>query len=506
MVLPISLGNYRNFSSFLIIINIFYLAHLIQFLTLLTTVECFSFHNTQLVRQRQSCFQSVQLVNTKNYPHFTPFSDLGRLHAQKIKIPDESKEDIQRKQQKRTNRNSVDVYLFTFPSLYPKIQNERNSKKSKKKGDTPTLSKSMNLLKQWKYHVLGDGGVYFDQRPNTLPVLNSFVLEELMGQLQSELEQFYNSTDIYLDGECAIISTCKRFEILVTIESKVEDYGSNTAKVHHHEIISPDRIQNIISTILTEQIMNQRRRLKFQRFLPFLSLPLDRPSRVTHSKKQKDKRRKDKYHQSIRDTLQKDLSHEMIVVDGVHDVALRLLTLASGLLDRPIFRPFSSRDAHIMNQLKRSLYGSKRTFTTRRNNDGELNARYTKILLDSALQAGKASRSPKVVPILDELRLASNGADGPVDLSAKAASAALVHAIHPILNVCLEKFKASEASDLILSFRNDVKRMTSERGLDLDKDEGKEIRRLLHQPMLELRKGNDIDIDSILNSIEKKIS
>jgi len=211
----------------------------------------------------------------------------------------------------------------------------------------------------------------------------------------------------------------------------------------------------------------------------------------------------------------------MVIKDGVNDVTERLLLLASGLLERKIFRPFSSRDSHVMAQLKQSATGALRKSYTlkslnednnmllynhQNNNKNEQhNIRYIKMIFDAALQAGKASRSSKVVPILDELRDQSKGADGPIKLSKIAAESAKTLAIKPVLKACVARFKAMEASESIAALQSSAKSLADEAGIDLKADDGKLLRRILHQPMVDLRDGKDIDKENILQMIQTEI-
>ena len=402
---------------------------------------------------------------------------------------------IQNKSQKELN-----VFIFTFPNLYPTTTTINNNTTT----NTTTATATTKLLKQWKYYILGDGGVYFDQRPKTLISLNQCLLEYIMKELLYGIE---NTNNIVIDNmECAVISTCKRFEILITYESR---------KNMTDMIDIKNEIKSIIASFLMKQIQSKRKRLKVLSYLPFTTIPWDKPSRIKSFVLNQygynyENRRLD-------DTLKSNIENEIIIINGTSQVAERLILLASGLLDRPIFRPFSSRDAHIMSQIKGTSEASQRyslpnaidmknhTITSMTWNK---NTKYTKLLFDCALQGGKASRSPKVVPILDELRSKSIGADGPLDLSIKAAESAKILAVQPTLQSCLERLKAMEASEKIKNLHDHVLRVVMKNGInvDVDKEWGRQINKILHKPTVDLRLGRDVDVEQVIMNIEDRIS
>jgi hypothetical protein len=86
----------------------------------------------------------------------------------------------------------------------------------------------------------------------------------------------------------------------------------------------------------------------------------------------------------------------------VRNITDHLCRVAAGIAPRPrrpdreiVFQPFSSRDSHIMLQLKRTLEIAQ---------DATATSLSIPILLRYALQAGKASRTEAKVPELQELR------------------------------------------------------------------------------------------------------
>lgn len=192
-----------------------------------------------------------------------------------------------------------------------------------------------------------------------------------------------------------------------------------------------------------------------------------------------------------------------MVTVNVENVSRRLCLIGAGLQDRPIFRPFSSRDAHVMAQIKRSSDGAVQQGPDEKSFD--TTTTYCKILFDVALQCGKAARSPKAVPILDDLRSASNGADGPPELSKAAALSAVKLAVNPAVVMCSAKLKAMEATNEILRLREGAADLTRQSGRRLDSAGCVPIRNLLHEPTIRLREGKSVDIEKVLKDVQIEI-
>ena len=141
-------------------------------------------------------------------------------------------------------------------------------------------------------------------------------------------------------------------------------------------------------------------------------------------------------------------------------------------------------------------------------NDSELNDKAVdslKILFDSSLIAGKGARSPKIVPILDELRQESFGADGPVELSRQAAESAKKLAVDPAVRSCVANIKGRIASKSIIVLKDKARELAENEGLKLESNDGLAIRSLLHQPMMNLRNGDNVDIERVLRNVESQL-
>jgi len=394
-----------------------------------------------------------------------------------------TQDDIGRKDKhEKTLTKEVGIYLISFPDLYSYNNSEDEGKQ---------LSKTSKRLKKWKEYCLGDGGVYFDQRPKALKALNALLSMEVMDELQKQLSIDVDSDSHELKVETAVLSTCARFEILVAVESFSDK--------KNHPMVVGDIVQKSVVNSLATQITFRRRRISYllQNLLP-LSL-FDLPSRIRTTILSPPKSTKAKV---FLHEFNASLMHEIMFTEGVHFVSERLCLIAAGLQDRQIFRPFSARDSHVMQQVKRTSDGATRYSTDKT----ESSPTYCKLLFDGALQSGKAARSPKAVPILDELREASSGADGPPELSMKAAESAKLRAVNPAVKACVSKFKAMEATDDIMNLRERAKSIVEEFNLKFDDDECKSVRSVLHRPTMKLREGIRVDIDQVLVEIQLEVS
>ena len=153
------------------------------------------------------------------------------------------------------------------------------------------------------------------------------------------------------------------------------------------------------------------------------------------------------------------------------------------------FRPFSSRDAHILLQLKRTPTEGNRI----------------KILLDAALAAGKAARDPQRVPELQSLRDYGPGddkysIDPPAQVTDAAARAAVRRAIEPTIKEYVERWNAMRMSDLISRLRLETEK------LGQTDAELLWLRAQLHKPTMDFRQGKVLDIEDFVAELGLKLT
>ena len=413
----------------------------------------------------------------------------------------------------------IAFYLLAFPNLYNTDEKSRTVTEASAPNNT---KKSNKQLKDWKEYCLGDGGVYFDQRPNALKALNTLLAKEITIQI---IRHFDLAKDDWhkFTVETAVLSTCARFEILVAVQWKdlvlaSKDEGRDSSDT----ITIRDLVNDSILSSIARQIMFQQQRISYriQKRLP-LNI-FDRPSRIRQSLPKNMANGQTHIYDSCIQSLKDDL----LFTGTNHAVIERLCLIAAGLQDRPIFRPFSARDSHIMQQLKRTSDGAISVIHENLLSDPVMkpeqqlkqqlqqegtqslissctrNSTYCKVLFDAALQSGKAARSSKVVPILDELRERSNGADGPPDLSAAAAESAKIMAVAPAVISCTSKIRAMMSSSAITELRDRATLLAKKANVNLNGNEGKDVRSLLHGPTMKLRQGEFVDVEKVLKEVE----
>lgn len=195
-----------------------------------------------------------------------------------------------------------------------------------------------------------------------------------------------------------------------------------------------------------------------------------------------------------------ELSCHWNCISGVEEVSHHLCLVAAGMAlrpnrpDRPVpFQPFSSRDAHILLQLKRTPFeGGNRI----------------KLLLNAALSAGKAARDPQQVPALEQLRR-DYGETGnskysiapPAAVTEAAAKAAVDLAVIPAVKDCVERLQAMTRTEPIVQLR----RRVDETLAPQNDEEIKWLRKQLHAPTMDLREGRVVDIDALVQDLEEQL-
>ena len=111
----------------------------------------------------------------------------------------------------------------------------------------------------------------------------------------------------------------------------------------------------------------------------------------------------------------KELERYWTQFNGIESIVHHLSLVAAGIASRPnrpnretIFQPFSSRDAHILLQLKRTKEVAKGSTINK--------------ILEFALRAGKAARNTDIVPEIEQLRSYSQySSETPKSLSLEIA-------------------------------------------------------------------------------------
>ena len=229
-------------------------------------------------------------------------------------------------------------------------------------------SQSLREIWKWKDIALGDGRDYFIPRPRAISDLQSIFLRKNHREEDCN-ENLVNGINGTVE-ECAILSNCARLDIFLSIRTTCNyDYTSSnitsTTIFKDTQRSVMDSLQGILqreAALITAQILaNQLESYKKTKqnqplIIESISNLFDMPGVInlqgTHS-------------QSMTQTNSKtieEIFNSLSITTGAEDVTRHACLVAAGLKDRPsrpgrkvLFRPFSSRDAHIMLQMKRTV-------------------------------------------------------------------------------------------------------------------------------------------------------
>jgi hypothetical protein len=215
------------------------------------------------------------------------------------------------------------------------------------------ISKPVRDVWKWKDSSLGDGRDFFVPKPKTIQALQDFILEHCPSL-----------------SECAVLSNCARLEI-VCVTQDFRDPVEDISRALSAQLASSQARKRPMYAMLAQHVD-----------LPDLAIDPKAPVACSEES----------------DEIATHWKHLV----GVEAVCRHLSLIAAGMalrprrIDREVpFRPFSSRDAHILLQIKRTKEVA--------------NGRRVQQLLDYALRAGKAVRNEDKVPELKELRSFGSG-------------------------------------------------------------------------------------------------
>jgi hypothetical protein len=277
--------------------------------------------------------------------------------------------------------------------------------------DPMRFSKIVTNLWRWKDAALGDGRDYFVPRPKTLRGLQSYLLTQIdTAQATSTSTTLASSSSFSFHvKDCVIISNCARFEILLELQLSKKDFIGIDNQANDENNMNNALLTEIISSALLCQVES------FQKSRFSLLLPVDWPGVIDMKAKNENK------NAAAAAEAVKELSQHWTHYTNLESIMQHLSHVAAGLATRPrrpdravVFRPFSSRDAHILLQLKRTVDLFGRASSSTKSKDKNLessSSSYLPTLLRFCLQAGKAARNPTVVPELEEMRVYGTGDD-----------------------------------------------------------------------------------------------
>ena len=321
--------------------------------------------------------------------------------------------------------------------------------------DSLPFSKVAADLWRWKDAVLGDGRDFFVPRPKTLQKLGA-ILEQNCPMIQ----------------ECVILSNCARFELLLAVDGDVED----------HDLVSS---------------INQQLLLQEEHYRKHVNAPtkmmvgsMDWPGVIGDE---------DTVHSIVLVDKARELRRYWVSINQLDEIMEHLAKIAIGVAARPrrperevIFRPFSSRDAHILLQMKRTV-------------DAFPTASRLGLLLQLALSAGKAARDPQKVSELQELKPYGSGdsqkysTQPPPELLERVNLAVHQKVIEPTIIECHSKIQANDQAELIAEFRSQCLALAQ------DQDETQWLKKAMHMPTMELRKSNATNVKDLIQNLQESL-
>jgi hypothetical protein len=304
------------------------------------------------------------------------------------------------------------LYLFSLPAW-----NMPGTPGSTIPGTHYTLL--VKRLWEWKDDVLGDGRDFFVPRPNTLKMLNELLRQQITGAT-----------------ECLVLSNCARFDVIVVAldgDDRTTNKSGNTAK---DEDTLFQQVRHQLTQALMQQYTYYKARLKQKQIIFSLTKLFegsgggDNPKRLWLDPPTLPSYEKDgaTFGSTDHKIDIKTLTSNIQSLRGPESIARYLCRVAVGLQPqgrRPdrqvVFRPYSSRDAHVMLQLKRTA---------------EIADKQPRIkaLLDVALQSGKAARDATMVPAILSLK---KYADSSSRYSLGSAPSGLTEEAAKVSSVCL---------------------------------------------------------------------
>jgi hypothetical protein len=172
----------------------------------------------------------------------------------------------------------------------------------------------LSQIWKWKDQVLGNGRDFFVPKPKTL--------EACIKYIQLSIPNV---------SSCVVISNCARLELLLVL----------------HEACDLPKLENEVTRCILAQVQQSAHSSNSSSRLDSLLVTLmDRPEQI--------------HANAILSNEQHVASIKWTLIVGVEQVCRHLCLVAAGMATRPnrphrpvLFRPFSSRDAHILLQLKR---------------------------------------------------------------------------------------------------------------------------------------------------------
>lgn len=207
--------------------------------------------------------------------------------------------------------------------------------------DDERISKPVRDVWKWKDSILGDGRDFFVPKPKTILALQEYIINNCPTTIT----------------EISVISNCARFEVLFKTENAVSEDESEIIVEQISRCLAAQVLSNSNSKLIEDgPNKNMIKQISASILQPF-SRSIDMPSIAL------DEGALDRFESSSTDpatlelfeTFASDVRKHWICSQGLEETCRHLSWVAAGIAmrprrpDRPVpFRPFSSRDAHIL--------------------------------------------------------------------------------------------------------------------------------------------------------------
>ena len=237
--------------------------------------------------------------------------------------------------QNNSAKSGASFHLVSLPPLYAPSSSSSLLSTSSQQKISP---KCIRDVWSWKDKCLGDGRDYFVPRPRAIKALCDLLLE-----VDDKIFLEHGVTGIP-EGkvkEVAVLSNCARMDILFVVESSSSESCCIDQLLCLHT-----------ASTLARQVCSYNDSRKGSVLWDTLGVGsvLDLPGMIDEDPPT-----------AIDVERVKEMAEELNHLNGIENVSRHLCRVAIGVADRPsrpgrqvLFRPFSSRDAHIMLQLKRT--------------------------------------------------------------------------------------------------------------------------------------------------------
>ena len=329
-----------------------------------------------------------------------------------------------------TDTNARSCYLFSLDWIEQPSTTTAQASSSSSIDPDYYWKKEVRTVWNWKDTVLGDGRDFFVPKPKTLQTLQHYILQHL--------NQDSKGMPVL---ECSILSNCARLEIVLVVVQQQQEHQQRILSDTDTDTIQQlgRELSNCIKTQVDFYNDNDKNTAWFHRILQVPVRKTDRPHTIFTTKPPAS-------------STSLSYPNWWTVTVGYPSILQRLCKVSAGMASRPnrptrsvIFRPFSSRDAHILLQFKRTKetisyysdvhplptlsssvslsspsssiknsavvlvgvdddnYSRNNTSTTPRK-PKHYRRKVLPLLYECVLRAGKAARNVDIVPDIDELK------------------------------------------------------------------------------------------------------